>query len=88
MTTVLDRVTQILVSHLGVDEGQVTPDTGFKELGMDSLDLVEIIIRFEEEFASEADSGDEFEITDDQARKITTVDDAVTYLKSRGIQDR
>ncbi|WAZ19600.1 acyl carrier protein [Streptomyces cinnabarinus] len=88
MTTVLDRVTQILVSHLGVDEGQVTPDTSFKELGMDSLDLVEIVIRFEEEFASEADSGDELEITDDQARKIATVDDAVTYLKSRGIQDR
>ncbi|MEV0633516.1 acyl carrier protein [Streptomyces sp. NPDC050619] len=88
MTTVLDRVTQILVSHLGVDEGQVTADTGFKELGMDSLDLVEIIIRFEEEFAGEADAGAEFEISDDQAKKITTVDDAVAYLKSRGIQDR
>jgi acyl carrier protein len=88
VTTVLDRVTQILVSHLGVDEGQVTPDTSFKELGMDSLDLVEIIIRFEEEFEGEADSGAGFEITDEQAKTIQTVDDAVRYLKSRGIQDR
>jgi acyl carrier protein len=88
VTTVLDRVIQILVSHLGIGEGQVTPDMSFKELGMDSLDLVEIIIRFEEEFEGEADAGEGFEITDEQAKKILTVDDAVTYLKSRGIHDR
>ncbi|MFH9005878.1 acyl carrier protein [Streptomyces afghaniensis] len=88
MATVLDRVRQILVSHLGVDDGQVTASTSFKELGMDSLDLVEVVIRFEEEFADEADDSGQFEITDEQAKQITTVDAAVTYLKSRGIQDR
>lgn len=88
MSTVFDRVRQILVSHLGVDGEQVTPATSFKELGMDSLDLVEVVIRFEEEFEGETDGGEEFQISDDQAKRITTVGDAVDYLKSRGIQDR
>lgn len=88
MSTVLDRVRHILVSHLGVDGDQVTPGTSFEELGMDSLDLVEVVIRFEEEFEGETDGSEEFQISDDQAKKITNVGDAVDYLRSRGIRDR
>lgn len=88
MATVFDRVRQILVSHLGVDGGEVTPATSFKDLGMDSLDLVEIVIRFEEEFEGETADSEEFQITDEQAKKITTVGEAVDHLMSRGIHDR
>jgi acyl carrier protein len=88
MATVFQRVQQIVVELIGVNEAQVEPTTSFKDLNVDSLDLVEIVIRFEEEFAGETAGGEEFEITDDQLKQIATVGDAVEYLKSRGIQDR
>ncbi len=74
MSTVFDRVKAIIVDQLGVDEGQVTPEARFREdLEADSLDLVELIMAFEEEFGGN--------ISDDDAQAIATVGNAVSYLE-------
>ncbi len=76
MSTVFDRVKAIIVDQLGVDEGQVTPAARFREdLEADSLDLVELIMAFEEEFGGN--------ISDDDAQAIATVGDAVKYLEEQ-----
>lgn len=68
-----ERVKKIIVDQLGVDAEKVTPNARFREdLEADSLDLVELIMAFEEEFGGE--------ISDDEAQKITTVGEAVAYL--------
>lgn len=75
MAGTLDEVTKIIVELLGVEEAKVTPDARFREdLEADSLDLVELIMAFEEKFGGE--------ISDEDAQKITTVGEAVTYLDS------
>ncbi len=72
--SVFDRVKQIIVDQLGVDPDQVVMEASFREdLEADSLDLVELIMAFEEEFGGE--------ISDDDAQKITTVQEAVTFLE-------
>ncbi len=72
-----DRVKDIIVEQLGVEPNEVTIDARFREdLKADSLDLVELIMAFEEEFGGE--------IPDEDAQKILTVRDAVDYLNSRG----
>ena len=72
---VADKVTSIIVEQLGVDEDEVTPDASFLEdLGADSLDTVELVMAFEEEFG--------IEIPDDEAEKITRVKDAVSYIEA------
>lgn len=69
------RVRNIIVDLLGVDEDQVVADARFREdLEADSLDLVELIMAFEEEFAGE--------ISDEEAQKITTVGEAITYIET------
>jgi len=71
---VADKVKSIIVEQLGVDEEEVTPDASFvDDLGADSLDTVELVMAFEEEFG--------VEIPDEEAEKIRTVGDATTYLK-------
>jgi acyl carrier protein len=73
--TILERVQKIIVDLLGVDAAKVTPEARFREdLEADSLDLVELIMAFEEEFGGE--------ISDEDAQKITTVGQAVEYLES------
>ena len=73
MSDVAERVKKIVVEHLGVDEGKVTEAASFiDDLGADSLDIVELIMAFEEEF--------EVEIPDEKAEKIRTVADAVKML--------
>ena len=73
MAGVADKVKSIIVEQLGVDEEEVTPDASFVEdLGADSLDTVELVMAFEEEFG--------VEIPDDEAEKIRTVGDATSYL--------
>ncbi len=68
-----ERVRAIIVDQLGVDPGDVTMEANFRDdLEADSLDLVELIMAFEEEFGGE--------INDDDAQKITTVGDAVRFL--------
>ena len=70
---VFAKVKDITVEQLGVDEDEVTMDANFRDdLEADSLDLVELIMAFEEEFGGE--------ISDDEAQKITTVGEAVEYL--------
>ena len=85
MTTVYERVKSIIVDKLGVGEDSVTPEASFTEdLNADSLDLVELIMAFEEEF-SKGDTT--IEITDEEAEKIGTVQNAVDYLKTHGVED-
>ena len=73
MDDVFDRVKAIIVEQLGVDEDKVTMDASFrKDLEADSLDLVELIMAFEDEFGEE--------ISDEDAQRIETVRDAVAYL--------
>ena len=70
-----EKVKQIIVEQLGVDEGEVTPSASFvDDLGADSLDTVELVMALEEEF--------ETEIPDEEAEKITTVQQAVDYIKA------
>jgi acyl carrier protein len=72
----LEEVRAIIVDLLGADPEKVTPEARFREdLEADSLDLVELIMAFEEKFGSE--------ISDEDAQKITTVGEAVTYLQNR-----
>jgi acyl carrier protein len=73
MSDTLNRVTKIIEELLGVDEDQIVMEARFREdLEADSLDLVELIMAFEEEFDGE--------ISDEEAQKITTVGEAVSYI--------
>ena len=73
MSDVAERVKKIVVEHLGVDENKITDGANFiEDLGADSLDTVELVMAFEEEFGCE--------IPDDAAEKIVTVKDAVDYI--------
>ena len=73
MSDISDRVKKIVVEHLGVDDAKVTDGASFiDDLGADSLDTVELVMAFEEEFG--------IEIPDDAAEKIVTVQDAVKYI--------
>jgi acyl carrier protein len=74
MASVEERVKQIIVEQLGVDEGEVTPSASFvDDLGADSLDTVELVMAFEEAFG--------IEIPDEDAEKIATVKDATEYIE-------
>ncbi len=86
MSTVFERVTEIVVDKLGVDSVDVTEASSFQDdLGADSLDLVELIMAFEEEFSTD---GNTIEIPDEDAGEINTIADAVNYLHSKGVQDK
>jgi acyl carrier protein len=85
VASVFERVRKIIVDQLGVDEDQVTPTASFvDDLNADSLDLVELIMSLEEEFSKE---GSPLEISDEDAEKIVTVQDAIDYIKDKGIDD-
>jgi acyl carrier protein len=74
MSDIAERVKKIVVEHLGVEESKVTENASFiDDLGADSLDTVELVMAFEEEFG--------VEIPDDAAEKILTVKDAIDFLK-------
>jgi acyl carrier protein len=75
MSDIAERVKKIVVEHLGVEAAQVKEDAKFiDDLGADSLDTVELVMAFEEEFG--------IEIPDDAAEKIQTVGDAIGFIKS------
>ena len=81
----LERVQQVVAEKLSVDEEEVVPEASFTEdLNADSLDLVELIMAFDEEFSS--DDG-EIEISDEDAEGITTVQAAIDYLRENGVDD-
>ena len=74
MASVEEKVKQIIVEQLGVDEAEVTPSASFvDDLGADSLDMVELVMAFEEAF--------DIEIPDEDAEKIKTVKDAIEYIE-------
>ena len=76
MSETADRVKKIVVEHLGVEGDKVTEEASFiDDLGADSLDIVELVMAFEEEFG--------VEIPDDAAEKITTVKDAIDYIEGQ-----
>ena len=75
MSDLADEIKKIVVEHLGVDAANVTDDASFvDDLGADSLDTVELVMAFEEEFGCE--------IPDDAAEKIVTVKDAVAFIEA------
>ena len=76
MSDISERVKKIVTEHLGVDEEKVTETASFiDDLGADSLDTVELVMAFEEEFGSE--------ISDSEAEKILTVGDAVKFIEGK-----
>ena len=76
MSDIADRVKKIVVEHLSVDEDKVIEGASFiDDLGADSLDTVELVMAFEEEFGSE--------ISDSEAEKILTVGDAVKFIEGK-----
>ena len=85
MAAVFERVRKIIAEQLGVEESEITPQTAFVEdLNADSLDLVELIMSLEEEFSN---AGQSIEISDEDAEKIVTVQDAVSFITEHGITD-
>ena len=79
MSDTAGRVTKIVVEHLGVDESKVVDSASFiDDLGADSLDTVELVMAFEEEFGSQ--------ISDSEAEKILTVGDAIKFIESKSSQ--
>ena len=76
MTDISQRVKKIVVDHLGVDEAKVVENARFvDDLGADSLDQVELVMKFEDEFGCE--------IPDDAAEKLTTIQSAISYIQSQ-----
>jgi len=85
MATLFDRVKSIIVEQLGVEEAEVTMEASFADdLNADSLDLVELVMAFEEQFGNESNP---LEIPDEDAEKLLSVKDAVEYLKEHGFEE-
>ena len=84
MATVFERIKKLAVEQLGVEDKDVVPSASFvDDLGADSLDLVELIMSLEEEFSTPSKK---IEISDEDAEKIVTIQDAIDYLKDSGIE--
>ena len=80
-----ERLKKIIAEQLSVSEDEVTPEANFiDDLNADSLDLVELIMSLEEEFSK---AGKTIEVSDEDAEKIITVQDAVNYIQEHGITD-
>ena len=76
MSQIEEQVKKIVIDHLGIEESKVTPESKFiDDLGADSLDTVELVMAFEEQFG--------IEIPDDAAETIQTVSDAIKYIESK-----
>ena len=85
MATIFERIKKIAVEQLGVEGDEVVPSASFvDDLGADSLDLVELIMSLEEEFSNPSQK---IEIPDEDAEKMVTIQDAIDYLKDRGVKD-
>jgi|TARA_B110000263_G_scaffold37018_1_gene28589 acyl carrier protein len=85
MASIFERVRDLVTEQLGVEEDEVVIGASFiDDLNADSLDLVELIMSFEEEFSTDENT---LEISDDDAEKIRTVQDAVDHLKGAGVEE-
>jgi acyl carrier protein len=85
MATVLERVRVLVADKLAVELEEVELGSSFTEdLNADSLDLVELIMAFEEEFS---DDDNQLEISDEQAEQITNVQEALDFLREQGVED-
>ena len=85
MATVLERVQKIVAERLGVEGSAVVPEASFTDdLDADSLDLVDLILAFQDEFSTDDNS---IEISDEDAEKLVRVSDAIDYLKGKGVAD-
>ena len=83
--SLMEKVQSVVAEKLSVEESEVVPDASFTEdLNADSLDLVELIMAFEEEFSSD---DVQIEISDEDAEEITTVQAAIDYLRDNGVGD-
>ena len=83
--SLVEKVQAVVAEKLSVDEAEVLPEASFTDdLNADSLDLVELIMAFEEEFSSDSV---EIEISDEDAESITTVQAAIDYLRDNGVED-
>ena len=85
MPTVFERLRAVAADRLGVDEGQITPGASFtRDFGADSIELLELVMAIEEEFNTPSR---EIRIPDDDLARLTTVAEALIYLKGLGISD-
>ena len=85
MATIFEKLKEVIVEQLGVDESDVTPEVSFTEdLNADSLDLIELITAVEEEFSTPTNK---LEIPDEDAENMKTVQNAIDYLRDHGIKD-
>jgi acyl carrier protein len=85
VATIFEKIKAIVVEQLDVEESDVVPTASFVEdLGADSLDLVELIMSLEEAFST---PDNKIEIPDEAAEKIVTIQDAIDYLKDKGVAD-
>ncbi len=85
MATVFDRVRAVVVDRLGADEAAVVPAASFvDDLNADSLDLVELIMAFEEEFS---EGGEPLKISDEDAEGIRSIQDTIDFIKGKGFSD-
>ena len=85
MAIIFEKLKEIIVEQLGVEESEVTPEVSFAEdLNADSLDLIELITAIEEEFSTPEMR---LEIPDEDAENIKTVQDAIDYLRDHGIKE-
>lgn len=76
LSTVIERVSKVIIDRLGVDESEVKAEASFRDdLGADSLDVVELVMELEDEF--------DMEISDEDAENISTVGNAVSYIESK-----
>ncbi len=83
MSTLMERVQAVVADKLGVEESEVVAEASFTEdLNADSLDLVELIMAFEEEFSTDDNP---VEISDEDAETITSVKEAIEYLNGKGV---
>ena len=85
MATIVERVQGVIADKLSVDKSEVVPEASFtNDLNADSLDLVELIMAFEEEFSTDDNP---LEISDEDAEAITNVQQAIDFLKKHAAQD-
>ncbi len=86
MATIPERIQQVIVNKLGVEENKVTPSASFtNDLGADSLDLVELIMALEEEFST---PDNPLKIPDDDAEQLKTVQDVIDYITKLNIPEK